>query len=169
MVEHQHRAVRCRQPAERALERIRLADPSLVRCAGLVDVEDADLDPPSATTEGAIAAANQDAPYPGVKRIGIAQRGEVAPDLDQRLLDGIVGRVIVTNNQTCRRVEAPDDLRGDLLERRVVASLCLQQELVRGSTLVCRGTGLAIREYVPRVWPGVPSGPAGGANSRSAG
>lgn len=81
-----------------------------MRCRRLVFLEDVDFDPPAAARcNRAVAPPDEDPPGPGLERIEIAQRAQVAPDLDQRLLNGIARGVVLTNDEAGGRVQAASD------------------------------------------------------------
>ena len=88
-----------------ALLRVEAADAALdlvpvgrgrlgVRHRGGIDLGELDLDAPSLGCPELIAAGVEEQPVePGIEAVGVAQRGEVPPAPDERLLDGVLGAV----------------------------------------------------------------------------
>ena len=58
---------------------------------------------------------------PGVEAVGIAERGEVAPGGDERLLGGVLGPMVVPQDQTGDGIEPADRGARQLRERPVIA------------------------------------------------
>ena len=65
----------------------------------------------------AVAAPDEHPMEPGVEAVGIAQRGQVAPRGDERLLRGVGGTIRVAQDQLRQPVQAADLLAGDHVER----------------------------------------------------
>ena len=67
------------------------------------------------------AGADQQTVEPRVEAIGLAQRGQVAPGPDERLMDGVLGLVWVTKDEPCGGVEPEDGGAGQHGEGVMIA------------------------------------------------
>ena len=83
-----------------------------------VDLHDlAALDPPCLR----IAGVDEQTVEPGVESVGIANRADVQPGGQERVLDGIGRSVVTSQDQPCRSMQAIERTRGERGEGVVVA------------------------------------------------
>jgi len=95
-----------------------------------MDLRELDLDTPTLGGPELIAAGVEEEPMqPGVEAIGIAQRGQVPPASDERLLDGVLRAVGILQDESSRGVEPTD--RGACQQRKgvMIASPCPLHEV----------------------------------------
>lgn len=91
-----------------------------------------DLDDPSpAISFGeSVTRADQQAMEPGLEAIGVAQPGNVAPSLDERLLDCVLGAIRIAQDQPSRCVQSGDDFPDNEPESFPISSLRSPHEFV---------------------------------------
>jgi MerR family transcriptional regulator, repressor of the yfmOP operon len=95
-----------------------------------MDLRELDLDTPALGGPELIAAGVEEEPMqPGLEAIGIAQRREVPPASDERLLDGVLRAVGIPQDEPSRGVEPTD--RGACQQRKgvMIASPCSFHEV----------------------------------------
>ena len=101
-----------------------------VRYRERMDLGKLDLDASALDGPELIAAGVEEEPVqPGVEAIGIAQRGQVPPASDERLLDGVLRTVWVPQDEPSRGVQPTD--RGACQQRKgvMIASPCSLHEV----------------------------------------
>lgn len=100
-----------------------LAEIVALRVVLIGEVDDADADP--ALAPAMVVALADDEPIgPGVEPVGVPERREVLPHRDERGLDGVLGRVGVTEDPAGDEEQATRDAPSELLVRVAVARLC---------------------------------------------
>src|SRR4029079_10297212 len=76
---------------------------------GLVQVEELDIGPMPADSSSLIDAGVDEEPVePGVETVGIAQRGQITPGPDERVLHGVPGPFEVPEDEPRGRVQPGD-------------------------------------------------------------
>lgn len=94
-----------------------------------------DLSQPPLAAAGKIHAGVHEQPMePGIEPVRVAQRWQVSPGSDHRLLDRVPCEVVVAEDQAGGRVQARDRPTGQRREGVMIASLCSLDEtsLVHG-------------------------------------
>jgi hypothetical protein len=95
---------------------------------------------------------------PGIEPVRVAEAAHVTPCPDERVLDGILRRVLVAHDPLRDRKEPVVGRRGEHVERGVVATLCPLDKLGRhrrhlGSGASCRHSP-SLASPVPRILHG---------------
>src|SRR5687768_18266842 len=99
MLEDEHRALLRWQPAEPALQLVAVGDGELWISGAVIGVEHVKgRAPASFGTRLRIACVHEHAVGPGVEARRVTKPGKLAPDGDDRLLGGILGKVDVTQD-----------------------------------------------------------------------
>jgi hypothetical protein len=113
VMEHDDRALLRRQTAEGALEGVTVRDG--VRRVGIGGrFETNDPDPGGESPRRSsfrVARMNDEPVEPGVEASGVAERGQVAPGADERLLGRVLGAVVIAQNPVGKGVAAVDGRR----------------------------------------------------------
>jgi hypothetical protein len=125
VVEHDDRAVLQAQALERPLELLAEGDVGEgIPCSGqgVGEVDDGDAHAPVAPGLGT-AGTHDDAVRPRLEPIRVAQRAQIPPDRDQRLLDSIFGGIGVAEDPAGDEEEAARNVASELLVRVAVAPL----------------------------------------------
>jgi hypothetical protein len=74
-----------------------------------LDLGELDLDASTAASPQLVPAGVQEQPVePGLEAIDVAQRGQIPPAADERLLDGVLGQVGVTKDEPRRGIQPAD-------------------------------------------------------------
>jgi hypothetical protein len=76
-----------------------------------------------------VRGAHEEPIRPGVEAVRITERGEVAPDVDERLLCRVLGAWTVPQDAVRDRVEPIHQVIGELVEGVLVAPLRLYHQL----------------------------------------
>ena len=92
VVEHDHGPMRGIQAAEATFELVAIVGDGFTVAGGRgVEPRDLDVEPVSAEPPCFVdAGSNEETVQPGVDAIGIAQRGQITPGSDERVLDGVL-------------------------------------------------------------------------------
>ena len=108
--------------------------------------------PPRSSPLGlAIARADEQAVEPGLEAVGVTQRRDVAPGGDERLLGGVLGPLIVAQDQTGDGVEPADREARQLRERLVIARHRPSDQVPPHRASVCAAR--RIRPYSQHMGP----------------
>ena len=106
----QHRPLIGVKAAEAALELIAIGDIDRgieSRDSCLPDLE-LDRPSPSSAPRFAIAGTDEEPVEPGLETIGVTQGREIAPGRDERVLGGVLGLLVVPEDQASGSVEPAD-------------------------------------------------------------
>ena len=130
VLEDEDRALVGGQPAEAALELVAVGDPAegvrLVPAdrVGVGVVGEQPDDRPAAPLAAGLrdAGPNDDPVGPGVEAVRVAQPRQLVPDRDQRLLQGILGEVVVAQDPVGGREQAAGRQAHQRLEGLLVAT-----------------------------------------------
>ena len=109
------------------------------RGVGIVRQEPDDRAAPSLPTGLGDAGPHDQSIAPGVEPLGIAQPGQLVPDRDEGLLEGVLGKVMIAKDPKRDREEPPGRLADQGLERPVIARRGLLHQV---SLHACRGCHL---------------------------
>jgi len=125
VMEHDDRALLRRQAAEGAIECVTVRDG--VRRVGIGGrFETNDLDPGCESPRRSsfrVTRMNDEPVEPGIEASGVAERGQVAPSADERLLGRILGAVVIAQNPVGQGVAAVDGRRREGREGVAIPAL----------------------------------------------
>ena len=124
----------------------------------IVDRRQFDLDRPvTATTQDIDAGVDDELAEPGVEPLGIAKPTQVTPGVEESVLDRVMSKVRISEDQSGRRVQPGDGRSSEHREGVMIAPLRLLDEvsLVHDSPRSQRPS-VALTEYGGGVAPIVP-------------
>src|SRR6476620_9635222 len=136
VMEHHDRAPAGLERPQAAIEEVAIDD-ARREVARRRDVDRGQLDlegtPPTAPHD-VETGVDEQSMEPGVEPVGVAQRRQVPPAADHRLLDGVSRELAVTEDQAGGRVQPRDGCAGEQGEGVMIATLCSLDEssLVHG-------------------------------------
>ena len=125
VVQDDDRAPRGLEARERAVEEVAIDHLAAEVASGRgVERRELDLDHPAPTASDEVEArVDEQSMEPAVERTHVAQRGQVAPAADERLLDRVPREVVVPDDQPGGCVQPPDGRAGQRREGVMIAPL----------------------------------------------
>ena len=149
VVEHEDRPLIGREPAEPAFEQVPIDHGNeLVRRRRSVDRQDPEvLGAATLSRRLRDADMDQEAGQPGIEPVRIAEPSEVTPGDHQRVLEGILGPVDVTEDPLGDREQAVAPPADEVDERRLVSTLGGRQKVPIHPVPLAAPFGGAVRLY----------------------
>ena len=142
------------EPGERAIEQVAIGDRAgVIEHLGEVQWRELDLhDAPSSFARQIDAGVRHQAVQPVVEGRGITQPRQAAPGPDQRVLDGVLGEIRVTEDETSRGIQTRTGHANELGEGMPVASPCAvhEPELVHTRPSIVGATMVAVLDNLRR-------------------
>ena len=119
------------QSPEDALELVAVHDrQQAIRPGRPVDRQDSNVGRPCPATPGlGVAGMDDHLANPGFEAVRVAQGGKLAPDRDQRPLQGILGQIAVAQDPHGQRVRPVTDRLDQCPERIAITALCPLDEI----------------------------------------
>ena len=141
VVQDHHRTVFDGEPPEAALELVAIDDRAqAIRRHRLIGREEAHVRGPATGSAAlGVAGAHEEPIRPGVKARRVAELRKVSPDVEQRLLRGVLGEVGVAQDPVRHRMEPIADGHGEAGEGPFVAALRSNHEFGIHAPSACGG------------------------------